>query len=76
MPLFVKFIFTIIGGMLVGFGIGIMAHKNGLLSPAHFEVATVFSLVAGGFFLAMGLPGKMIKQEPEVAERGIQPPQG
>lgn len=61
----------------MGFGIGIMAHKNGLLSPAYFEVATVFSLVAGGFFLAMGLPGKKIQQEAEAAERNnLQAPQG
>jgi hypothetical protein len=67
---FIKFIFTILGAGLVGFGLGIMVHKNGVFSPAHFEVATVFSLVAGGFFLAMGIPGKKMPQEPEVMERG------
>ena len=73
----IKFIFTILGAGLVGFGLGIMAHKNAVLSAAHFEVVIVLSLVAGGFLLAMGIPGKNIQQEIETAERGSnQPPQG
>jgi len=47
----------------VGFGLGIMAYKDGIMTPAHFEVATVFALVAGGFLLAMGLPGKKFNKE-------------
>lgn len=67
----------ILGAGLVGFGLGIMVHKNAVLSPAHFEVAVVFSLVAGGFFLAMGIPGRKIQQDIESAERGNgQSPQG
>lgn len=74
MHFLIKFLFTVLGGISVGFGIGIMAHKNNLLSAAHFEVATVFALVAGGFLLAMGLPGRRIQQEMEAAERqGSQP---
>jgi hypothetical protein len=68
MPFFLKFIFLIFGAGLVGFGLGIMVHKNGVLSAAHFEVAVVCSLVAGGFLLAMGIPGKKI-QEPEASQR-------
>ena len=69
MHFFIKFIFTVLGGILIGLGLGIMLHKNGVLSAAHFEVATVFALVSGGFLLAMGLPGKKIRQETETVER-------
>ncbi len=69
MHFFIKFIFTVLGGVLIGLGLGIMIHKNGILSAAHFEAATVFALIAGGFLLAMGLPGKKIRQEPEAVER-------
>ena len=62
---FIKFIFTILGGIFVGFGLGIMAHKNSILSGAQFEVAIVLSLIAGGFFLALGIPGKKTRQEDE-----------
>ena len=73
---FIKFAFTILGGILVGFGLGIMAHKNSLLSGAQFEVAIVLSLIAGGFFLALGIPGRRIRQEPEPEPRQTnQPPQ-
>ena len=61
----IKFIFTILGGILIGFGLGIMAHKNNILSAAQFEVAIVLSLIAGGFFLALGIPGKKIQQDYE-----------
>jgi len=60
MNTFIKFIFTILGGALIGFGLGIMAHKNALLSVSQFEAAMILSLIAGGFFLALGLPGKKI----------------
>jgi NADH:ubiquinone oxidoreductase subunit 6 (subunit J) len=64
----IKFIFTILGAGLVGFGLGIMVHKNGVLSAAHFEVATVCSLVTGGFFLAMGIPGKKVQQDAAIVD--------
>jgi len=63
-----KFFFTILGSGLAGFGVGILAHKNNVLSGQQFEVAIVMSLIAGGFFLALGLPGKKIKDESERAE--------
>jgi len=58
MNTFVKFVFTILGGVLIGLGLGIMAHKNSLLSAGQFEAAMILSLIAGGFFLALGLPGR------------------
>jgi len=58
MHFFIKFIFTVLGGVLIGLGLGIMIHKNGILSAAHFEAATVFALIAGGFFTGDGIAGK------------------
>ena len=50
---------------MIGFGLGIMAHKNSVLSAAQFEVAIIMSLIAGGFFLALGIPGKKTQQDYE-----------
>jgi NhaP-type Na+/H+ or K+/H+ antiporter len=70
----VKFLFTILGGILIGFGLGIMAHKNSILSGAQFEVAIILSLIAGGFFLALGIPGRRIRQESEPDSRPTSAP--
>ncbi len=59
----IKFLFTILGGGLIGFGLGIMAHKNNLLDAPQFEVAIIMSLIAGGFFLALGIPGRKTRQD-------------
>jgi hypothetical protein len=40
-----------------------MAHKNTILSGAQFEAAIVVSLIAGGFFLALGIPGRKIRAD-------------
>jgi NADH:ubiquinone oxidoreductase subunit 6 (subunit J) len=72
---FIKFIFTILGGILIGFGLGIMAHKNSILSAAQFEVAIVMSLIAGGFFLALGIPGKKTQPDDERETPGNPNPQ-
>jgi NhaP-type Na+/H+ or K+/H+ antiporter len=68
MNIFIKFIFTIAGGALIGLGLGIMAHKNNLLSAGQFEAAMILSLIAGGFFLALGLPGKRIADSEESSQ--------
>ena len=71
---FIKFLFTILGAGLIGFGLGIIAHKNALISGAQFEVAIIMSLILGGFFLAFGIPGKKIQQESEIVNQSIQQP--
>jgi NhaP-type Na+/H+ or K+/H+ antiporter len=71
----VKFLFTILGGILIGLGLGIMAHKNSILSAAQFEVAIVMSLIAGGFFLALGIPGKKTQQDQDREALGGSIPQ-
>ena len=65
---FIKFVFTILGGISIGFGLGIMVHKNNLLSAGQFEAAMILSLIAGGFFLALGLPGKRIADSEESSQ--------
>ncbi len=64
---FVKFIFTVLGGVLIGLGLGILAHKNEIMTVSQFEAAMILSLIAGGFFLALGLPGKKIGNDDETA---------
>ncbi|MFZ3073585.1 MAG: hypothetical protein WA093_00420 [Minisyncoccales bacterium] len=71
----IKFLFTILGGISVGFGLGLMAHKNSVLSATQFEVAIVMSLIAGGFFMALGIPGKKIRPDYEREAPGNQNPQ-
>jgi len=70
----IKFLFTILGGIMIGLGLGIMAHRNGLLSAGQFEVAIILSLIAGGFCLALGIPAKR-PPESEDYRQSSQPPQ-
>jgi NhaP-type Na+/H+ or K+/H+ antiporter len=61
-----KFILTIIGGILIGFGLGIFVYKNALLGKGQYEIAMILSLILGGFFIALGMPGKrMMRIEKE-----------
>lgn len=55
---------------MIGFGLGVMARKNEILAPAQFEIAIILSLILGGFFLALGLPGKRIDRGEEVSNPG------
>lgn len=71
---FIKFVFTILGGMLIGLGLGIMAHKNNLMSAGQFEAAMILGLIAGGFFLALGLPGKKIAARDDDRSQTPEPP--
>ncbi len=75
---FIKFMFTVFGGAAIGFGLGVMAYKNAIFSASQFEAAMILGLIAGGFFLALGLPGKKIRrdeEEPAAQENSRQYPQ-
>jgi NhaP-type Na+/H+ or K+/H+ antiporter len=62
----IKFIFTILGGVLIGFGLGIFVYKSALLAIRQYEIAMILSLILGGFFIALGMPGKrMMRIEKE-----------
>ena len=67
-----KFIFTIFGGILIGFGLGIFVHKSAFLGQGQYDIAMVLSLILGGFFIALGIPGKrMMRIEKEQAEQQV-----
>jgi NhaP-type Na+/H+ or K+/H+ antiporter len=55
---FIKFIITILGGILIGFGIGILIDKSGVLAAQYRDTAMAISLIAGGFFVALGIPSR------------------
>ncbi|HOX30170.1 MAG TPA: hypothetical protein P5080_02985 [Candidatus Paceibacterota bacterium] len=54
----IKFVFTILGGVLIGFGLGIFVYKSALLAIRQYEIAMILSLILGGFFIALGMPGR------------------
>ncbi len=67
-----KFIFTIFGGVLIGFGLGIFVHKSAFLGQGQYDIAMILSLILGGFFIALGIPGKrMMRIEKEQAEQQV-----
>ena len=73
MNTFFKFFFGILGGILIGFGLGIIVCKNSLLAQNQYEAAMVLSLVMGGFFTALAIPGQ--KTHPVEREQHQLPPQ-
>lgn len=58
MKTFIKFVLTIFGGMLVGFGVGLLMEKSGVIHVQYRDIALALSLISGGFFIAMGIPAK------------------
>ncbi|MCX6758104.1 MAG: hypothetical protein NTX14_00150 [Candidatus Nealsonbacteria bacterium] len=67
-----KFIFTIFGGILIGFGLGIFVHKSAFLGQGQDDIAMILSLILGGFFIALGIPGRqMMRIEKEQTEQQV-----
>jgi NhaP-type Na+/H+ or K+/H+ antiporter len=65
-----KFVFTIVGGILIGLGLGIFVYKSALLGEGQYEIAMILSLILGGFFIALGIPGRrMMRIEKEQTEQ-------
>jgi hypothetical protein len=58
MPSFIKYLFAVIGGVLIGLGLGIFVCQNAMLAKKYYQIAMLLGLVTGGFFLALGMPGK------------------
>ncbi|MFH1894698.1 MAG: hypothetical protein ABH813_02255 [Patescibacteria group bacterium] len=52
---FFKSILVFLGGILVGFGIGLIAPKNLVFSETNSWLAGISSLILGGFLMALGL---------------------
>ncbi len=70
---FVKYLITTVGGILIGFGLGLIALQNTELVKSHYQAAMILSLVAGGFFLALGLPQKRresVEREDQMTQQG------
>lgn len=72
---FIKFIITVLGGILVGFGLGILIDKSGVLAPQYREVAMAISLIAGGFFVALGIPSRQTDKDILEPQLPVQPSQ-
>jgi uncharacterized membrane-anchored protein len=58
-----KFLLVILGGMLIGFGTGMIVADSLILEGIQYWLAVIASLILGGFFIALGL---QIKQHPKV----------
>ena len=72
---FIKFIIAILGGILVGFGIGILIDKGGVLPAQYRDTAMAISLIAGGFFVALGIPARSTDKDIIEPQQPAQPPQ-
>ena len=72
---FIKFIITVLGGIFVGFGVGILIDKSGVLPAQYRETAMAISLIAGGFFVALGIPSRSTDKDIIEPQPPIQPPQ-
>jgi len=58
-----KFLLVILGGMLIGFGIGMIVADSLILEGIQYWLAVIAGLILGGFFIALGL---QIRQHPKV----------
>lgn len=58
MQTFIKYLFSVIGGILIGMGLGIFVCQNNLLDGNMRQICMILGLIVGGFFLAMGIPSK------------------
>ena len=72
---FIKFVSTILGGALVGFGIGLLVEKSGALAPQYRDIALALSLISGGFFVALGIPSRATDKDIIEPQSQTQPPQ-
>ena len=72
---FIKFIITILGGILIGFVVGILIDKSGVLASQYRDTAMAISLIAGGFFVALGIPSRSTDKDIIEPQPIAQPPQ-
>ncbi len=69
---FLKFIFTLIGGLLIGFGLALLIDKSGAIAADYYDTAMALSLIAGGFFAALGIPAR--QTDKDILEQPSSPP--
>jgi len=75
MVTFIKFILTVLGGILVGFGVGILIDKSSVLASQYRDTAMAISLIAGGFFVALGIPSRSTDKDIIEPQSPTQPSQ-
>jgi hypothetical protein len=75
MTTFIKFVSTILGGVLAGFGIGLLIEKSGGLTIQYRDAALALSLIAGGFFVALGIPSRATDKDIIDSQPPTQPQQ-
>jgi uncharacterized protein YacL len=62
-----KNLLVVLGGLMIGFGIGMITSSSFIFGETKYWVAVVVSLILGGFFTALGLTGKK-KVEKKITE--------
>jgi len=66
-----KGLLIVLGGLMIGFGIGMVVANSFIFGEAKYWVAVIGSLTLGGFLMALGLTGREeeIKEEKEEGGR-------
>ena len=71
MRILFKSLLIFIGGVLIGFGMGVVATNFLVRQETIYWIAIVSSLILGGFFVALGLVARAplkIKKEKQIME--------
>ena len=66
-----KFLLTVLGGISIGLGIGIIIVNSLILEGIKYWLAIIVSLILGGFLIALGL---MVKSRPKTEKKEIRQP--
>ena len=61
-----KFLLTVLGGISIGFGIGIIVVNSLILEGIKYWLVIIVRLILGGFLMALGL---MIKSRPKTEKK-------
>ncbi len=62
-----KILLVVLGGILIGFGIGMIIADSTALGGLEYWIIIVVSLILGGFLMAIGLTKKEKKVDKEEA---------
>ena len=69
MPGILKILLVFLGGLLIGFGLGMVAAISVVSTQMQYWVIIVVSLILGGFLMALGLTKKEKKRVKEEKEK-------
>lgn len=65
-----KNLLVILGGLMIGFGIGLVVASSLTFGEAKYWTAIIGSLILGGFLMAVGLTSKEEKKGKEIKDDG------